>query len=223
MACPCCAGCTCDTSWLPREGNLTSMTCEVKRTNCAGYTLSQTLSIPQASPNAQPRLSARKVQQTSNECVFGVNGVTGRGAATLSIFFSRCPLSVLITFRDYYQMNVRLRPGFVTPWAPCEPTFFEGEDVDNSKAYALFAGFNIGTGARVPQNNFFKTESGVLWQNITGPWCSSLKTAEDTLELQSVSVIPVRSQDECIVTLNSGVPISITYELKLTLRFNMLP
>jgi hypothetical protein len=120
-------------------------------------------------------------------------------------------------------MNTRLRPGFVTPWAPCDFTVFDGGDVDNSKAYVEYYGINIGTAGGVPQNNFFKTESGVFWNNITGPWCASLKTAQDTLEFTGGTVIPVQNQDQCIVTLNSGTPISISYEFKLTLSFNMLP
>jgi hypothetical protein len=229
MACPCCFPCTCETSWLPREGNLTSITLSVKRLNCSGYTISETLSIPQESPNPQQILSVSKLQQNSNECVSGPHLATGLGAASILISFRRCPLELFLTFRDYYQLDIRLLQGFVTPWARCDASFLGGNGVDNSKPYFPIAGFNAGSRAGVWLSSFFKTESGILWSSITGPWCNSIKTEQDSLELTSSVTIPQSSaSDPCAVTKRNaqGRPhpaVTIDYETKLTLRFNMLP
>jgi len=224
MACPCCYPCTCNTSWDSREGNLTSMTYSVTRLNCAGFTISETLSIPPTSPNPQQSVEVYKAQQNSNECVSGPNGMTGVGAAYIYIFFRRCPLRVLFSFRDYYQMKTRVQEGAVVPWAPCDPVFFDGQGVDNSKAYHEFTGINTGS-----NSYFFATESGKLWSDIAGPWCASLKTAQDTLDFTTSQLIPQsNAQDFCVRTKRDfqGTPdpaITISYEHKIKLSFNVLP
>jgi hypothetical protein len=227
MVCPCCTPpCTCTTSWLPREGNLTSITYSVKRLNCSGYTISETLSIPQESPNAQQRISVSKLQQTSNECVSGPHSATDRGAAGIFISFRRCPLDLFVGFTDYYQLRF---PGPFGGWNFCDASDLLGQGLDNSTPYYGFAGFNTGSGNGVFQNAFFTTESGVRWNTITGPWCASIKTQQDTLEYTREIHIPQSSaQDPCTVTTRNaqGTPapaVTIYYENKITLSFNMLP
>jgi hypothetical protein len=136
---------------------------------------------------------------------------------------------VLVVHRDYYQMDIEFQEGFVTPWAPCDPVFFGGQDVDNSKAYHEFAGTSAGSSIGVSQSSFFKTEAGVLWNSITGPWCASLKTPQDTLDFSGQIVIPeFNASDPCVRTKRNsqGTPapaITISYEYKINLGFSMLP
>jgi hypothetical protein len=221
MVCPCCYACTCDTSWLPREGNLTSITYSVKRLNCAPYEISLTLPIPEASPNQQQLIGDRKVQQTSNVCVSGPRGTTGLGAALISIRFRRCPLNLFATFADYYQMLVRLGGQDIVPYAPCDYSGFEGQGVDDSLAYVLFGGFNIGSS--LAQSTFFETESGTKWSNISGPWCASIKTAEDTLTIARSLLIPASNVSDPCVRTPRPPAVTINYESELKLSFSMLP
>ena len=213
MACPCCYDCNCETTWLPRAGGLTSVSAAVRRLNCDGYEISNTLVIPQRKPAGGNRVESVKYQQTSNVCLTGVYGRSGLGAAFLDIRFTRCPLDLLIIWQEFYQFRT---PGF-TPM--CDASGLIGQGLDESRSYMGYSGYNIGT--RAANANKFITTDGIKWVDLKDA-CRSIETQEKSFVVPISGFHPSSTADGCVRSVASPSTL-IQYEFEVSLEFNPLP